>query len=838
MARLMRSTGILILGLLISSCTRSVEKAESVRLDLSSFTKSGLNAQSTSTLEINFIAVNVTVDGVLKASCKLDPEISNFWSGGCLAHPDFPGDPTAGVEFPDVPIGSALIQVLLVGEEPESSTGGASSTNEEGGGEVFKYGEGTAALSNGNNPVMITVKAAETTEDREGFVAGRYGSTYTGRVALQYVPDSGNPMTVFYLDMFAGWFEIFLLDGVPLQYKLVDDPEGRTLFGGKVAIDSPQWHGGESSILNFSHETVYFSDGDSQGGEFGALGYWTEDGVPDTSSSVCRDNTAVFSDHQYTDMYGVNTLSWPNDFAVSGGSGTCTLAFPLVDSSLMRIGGDLILNSDGGDNPLFRGPFRTFLTPQGEPDLMYSYASGTELTVQWQYLPDVGAASELKGVSVFYSNTYAGDISREFEGAEGLNCHRLEVDPQFAGHFERHDVFGSVESVTFDAGIEMANKGIVLACPRRSDEELGRDRYFNTAIGGGVYRAPATQLKIQGLAGTPYPHINQNVCTALEIVGLDDNDLKGELNSDDGYYTVSLSAAQGNFYGSDPSCVSFDNTLNLENGYDFIYYKSTITGPAGIGVHTHPSESNILSSGYMNVNVTTISAADGMLLYGLDDIWSTQCIPYLFAIVDADLVPTTYGSDFDVTLTSDQAGGTFWADYDSYCQSSSFNSSTVYSGGSYGVLNYKPGGVVSGSITVAISTSQGELSNEDTFEVEVSRPPNASYMRLETMGPYYGSSTCHSMHITTYIPGDGGQSPKVYPENTMTYNMSASGPGTMTFYTDSGCTTATSSFSQSSTQAEVPVYFKVDSTGSYSVNALEPNVGGEFNFNTNISVSP
>lgn len=831
-ARMMRVLGIVVLGFIVSSCTRDMDKAESVRLDLSSFTKSGLSAQSTSTLEINFIAVNVTVDGALQASCKFDPEFSARWTGGCLAHPDFPNNPTAGVEFPSVPTGNALVQVLVVGEESDSSNGG-------GGGEVFKYGEGTAPLtSSGSNPVIVNVKAAEATEDREGAVAGRYGTTYTGRVALQYVPDTGNPMTVFHLDMFAGWFEIFLLDGVPLQYKMIDDPEGRTLFGGKVAIDSPQWYGGDPSVLGFSHDTIYFEDGEQEGGEFNAIGFWTEDGAPDTSASICYDNTATYADYKYTDSLGVNTLSWPNDFVVTGGSGTCALSYPLVDSSQMKIGGELILNSEGGDNSLFRGPFRAFLTPQGKPDMMYAYASGTELTVQWEYLPGVTSSPKYKGVSIYYTNTYEGDISREFEGAEGLNCYSLESDSKFVGHFERYDVFGSAESVTFDAGVELANKGLVLACPRRSDEALGRDRYFNIAVGSGVYRAPATSLKIQGLAGVPYPHINKYACTALEVVGLDDNDLRGELKSDDGDYTVSFSSAIGAFY-EDPSCGTQSGTLDMENGYDLIYYKATITGAAGIGVHTDPSETEALPSDYLNVSVVTTSPADGMLLYATDYIWSTQCIPFLFAIVDADGVPTSHGADVTVTLSSSQAGGTFWADYDSYCQSSQMNSNNIYNGDTYGVLNYKPGGVASGSETVYVSTSQGVLTNDDIYEVEVARPPNASYMRLETMDPYYGSgSTCHSMYIATYIPGDGGQSPKVYPESTLNYAISATGSGTMTFYTDSGCTSSTSNFSQSNTQAEVPVYFKVTSTGEYNIDVTESSVGGQFNFSTSLDVQP
>ena len=853
----MRVSGILLLGFLLTNCTRSMDTAERVSLDLSSFTKGGLSAQSTDAeLEINFIAVNVTVDGVLHASCKLDPEFSPFWTGGCLANPAFPGQPEKGVEFQNVPLGNALVQVLLVAEESEDDDGG-----DGGDGELFKYAQGEKVLSDGDNPMLLEVKVAESTSDREGNAAGRYGTSFTGRMALQYKPEKGEPMTVFFLDMFAGWFNLYLLDGVPLQYTMVDEAGNPidTLFGGPVGMDSPQFNSASAAVMTYESPEAYFGGGDSDDPEFQVLGFWDSSGNPASGVTVCYDSTTAFSDYATTDNAGNNTLTWPNDFTINAPAGSCGMSLPLVDAGQMNISGDLVLHSEGGDSPLFRGPFRLFQTPAMEPDFLYAEASGTQVDLNWEYLPGVLGADGLKGISVFYSTTYRGDLSREFEGAEGLNCYEFEkpasengrfIDPDTGlSHFTRVDFANNTENVSFDAGVEMANKGLVVVCPRRAapGAASGRAQYYSSAVGAGVRPAPAVSLEITGTNELVYPYLNDDSCTAFEVHSKDVNGNLGALPVQEGeHYTVTLSSANGNFY-EDPFCTTGTSTLAMNYSGAKVWYRINLTPPQTVNpsVATHPMETVTLTPDTWSGLSTTVTspAAYGFYIDTADEIAnSLECVPVMVGHVDINGVPLNAGA-VTVNLNSSE-GYDIHAYWDDYCMSGPDNVAPMESGKSYAFFFVAPntgGAEVTDTMTTTHDRILGQITDA-SFDIDYVRPPDANYMRVETSESFdSGANYCYAVYLTTYIPGDGGQSPNVYPGENLLYDLSATGPGNMTFFDNSsdcsGNANAITQITQTTGDLEVEVYLRVDSSGSYQLEVDELNVGGEFNFDMNITVT-
>lgn len=828
MVRLSRVFFVIVVGFIMASCSREMGNTAHVKFDLSKYKPQGkISAQSISPDQVNFVAINVSGPGIEpRIICRYDDndsETSKFWTGGCAGSANNP----LIVEIPEVPAGNnRLIQILLVTETGDSSSGG-----EE---EIFAYGETTSSLQNGENLVPISVEQAPAATNMEGSAAGRYlsgGIGYTGKVVLEFVPPTANPtpMEVLQLEMYAGWFEIFLLDNVPLQYRMEGTDE--ILFGGPVGQNNGVF-AGASQVLNLTTPQTFREDGDADGAQINILGFWS-DGIPDPAGSVCYDTSTVNADYEFVDAAATVTLSWPSDFTIAGGS-ACSLTGDVVNSSQMKFGGELLLGNDGGrDNPLFIGPYQLFATSSGKYELLEAAASGPSLTVSWDYLPGVVGAPSFNGTTVYYSNTYVGNLEKELEGSDGLICQTL-----LSKGFSSIDVAAPAQTVNINVGSEdYVNKGLVVLCPRVNGN------YFRRVVATGVRMPSATQLEISGTEGVVHPYINDNACTLLELQALDGSGYLGAIpGEEDGQvdYIVSLSDAVGGTFYNDGGCSSPIATMSMNNSYEFIWWKGSTTPGTNIdfAAETHFTESITLVSADWDVNIASASPAAGITIVAPAEIFSTtQCLPLLGGIVDSSGVPTYNSATLTITVTGSL--GTFHSDISSCSSGSITTTMGIPPGYNYGGIGYQP----TSPSGVEILDMQGNGYDAVDVPIELLTPPSADYMYLD--GPNSGSG-CVELYLNTYVSGTNGPngSLRSFPPTPLNYQLSStpSSSGVFDgFYSDPGCTAPLPSnqIGQTTTSSSVSIYVEASSTDYFVISVDELNTGNdEFDSMKTISLSP
>lgn len=805
-----------LLGSLLTmiACTREISERSQVTFDLSSYQKSDLGSQSV-TKEIDFVAINVSGGGMPRIVCRFDERNGTYsWVGPCRGSTDNP----LQVTIDNVPSGSdRLVQVLVIVDEFDSST------NRES--ERFNYGELKTALKGGDNLLSITTTAAPAVTNMDGGAEGRYlfsdGTGYTGPVALEFRPPSGSsPMEIFQFEMFSGWFNIFLMDNVPLQYKMLNN--GQYLFNGPVTQTASTFNPGNSAVVRFVGPPTY-SSYENRLGRMHSIGFWIN-GAPDTSKTACRDNTSKNSNYDYTDVGMSSYLNWPASFSISGGT-SCGLSDPLVSSATIRIGGDLVVQTEGGgDGYLVRGPYQKYKMTNGQYGFVQGTVSGTQLSVAWKYLPGVTASSQFAGSTVFYSSSFDSEAGRDLERTEGFDCSQL---PGMG--FTSFSVSGTSETATISGvSSNLTDGGFVVVCPRKSD-----GTHFRSVVGGFITRAPATQLAVTG-PGMTYPYLNQNACTPIAIQALDANGNPGDLGLGNGNLdpvTVSFSyTGYGQFY-EDPSCLSATQTLSMWDSMTPSYFKATVTGGfMGVSVATMPGESLTLTPGYWTSSVTVAQQEAGWMILGPEKLYtSTMCEEYSVALVDANAVPTVSGtSDYTVSLSSNQAGSTIYGG--GACMSGAGNPMDVTMGNTNARFGFKPGPTAMSNSALTTTHLPSLLSN-DVLNLSILAPPPAEYMYVN----HSFSSSCDPIQISTYAMSQPGKpSIPAYPTSAITYSFMSA---VLTFHANStdcgGNVNPLNSITQSTTETNKNVYVRCWSSGSASFTVDAP--GDDFDGIVNIT---
>lgn len=206
---------ILFLSLLLTlplSCQRSQDESANVAISL----QGDLGGQSGQ--ELMHVVINITGNDI--------SPIFYTWD----AHGDngIQQSPPSSFNF-SFPAGVRLIQVAAVYKKASGS-----------GMDIF-YGDSSrdfSAASENLNISVLNINQGSTMIS--GNISGRYltGASQgpTGKVEIQYQPPNGRPaMTIEKGYIVNGWFNLFALSGVSLQYKVSD---GTILWDGPVSLDN------------------------------------------------------------------------------------------------------------------------------------------------------------------------------------------------------------------------------------------------------------------------------------------------------------------------------------------------------------------------------------------------------------------------------------------------------------------------------------------------------------------------------------------------------------------------------------------------------------------------
>lgn len=567
-----------ILGLVFVAlgCTRKVSDNASIRL---SFGGSGSSAQQKSNSvksyaagSVNVIVINVTGPGI-------SPPIFYQWQGS--HNSSVASVPPSTIDL-TVPKGDGrLIQALVVMNPPEGESGS-----------IFLYGDSVASFSGDTTEVAITTLPLGNASAGDAQIAGRYLATPTmgptGKINVYYqIPGKPKMLVDNHSEMFAGWFRVFGIEGGTLEYMLSD---GSSLFGGPIAVDSPQLltTGADSSrtlrMVTPAHYRKYGSGGaiSMEGAGHSVYGFF---GPGSSGKQICYKSTVGTVPYAYSDAAGTTELNWDPVTAspasddvfievvngVRGGVGTGT-----TDASTMCSMGGLTRYSDfisvnekqatSHDQVLgFKGPFQVQTNNNGGSLLSTSVASNT-LTVSWKFLPGVqaSAGSGIAGVDIFGRVEVAGAGNNEnYRADDGVNCGGIEsYGFTFFGNQPSNSdptvlpMSATISSIPADFSTAFAS-GLttVVVCPYSMDAQ-GKHYFSSAAIaypnsgGGGGGLPMATSLEIVGPQSPNAVTLVTNTCTPIHLLGRNG----GQLARFPMGQVVNLSPDAGLTLWDDPGC--------------------------------------------------------------------------------------------------------------------------------------------------------------------------------------------------------------------------------------------------------------------------------------------
>jgi hypothetical protein len=815
----------------VLSCTRDLDENSKLNFDLSSLTGSQ-NSQSGSK-EINFLAINVSGSGG-RVICSIDPPRNDNdpvrWSGPCKA---LSVEPLV-IEMTGLRVGKGQkVQVLAIVKEQDTEG------NEQ---EFFNYGDAIANIGKGANVVDVQMIQAPQATNKESNVTGRYrdlnGSYYTGKVELQFTPPAEakvkEPMTIFVLEIFDGWFDLPLLDNIDITYRRVQD--GRVLFNRPVNLNLPIFDPDNGNMMRVDAPETYYSDSYEDSG-YGkddgrsvAVGFWREansaNGVVvqiDNAPTICKDLT-TYVGNEYTDE-GVTKVEWPTNFTIDGGVESCGDDF-IVEAQTIAVNGEAVVNSDGGGGALFFGPYKKFL---GTHHSKYSFVdfevSEGQPIVKWRYLPGVVGGEKVYGTAIFYKQD---KIPPEFEGRindggpGGFDCRLLE-----AAGFTRRVATGNAEQVTL-SGVtpDIFQDGKVVMCPMRTSSTYW-DSVLDLSDNGdddcGDCSPPATKLAFADINGNDFTYYNENACTPVYVVALDSSDNLARPPGHD--YVVDVTAGYGSFY-TGPDCTTAATTVTMHGPAHMTFYQhgSTQSGEM-LYANSNVSESESLTSGSKSVDIVTgNSQANVGLILPPHDFYDTECSKVMVYSKDGGEGAPVGSAGSGLVNISSTLGGTFYANND--CGGSS--NSSLGAGGSlsiYGVFEYQPTAVTGdqpGTMTTINDMGQGN----DSYVINVIDVPEAEYAVIEGGDPT--DATCEQFRIATYwTDPDSFRPVRAVPSGTVTYTLSEFGDlDSAAFSQTSGSCSPTSNTATQTAVSSVDFYFQgndVSAPKTFTINVSADN---------------
>lgn len=480
-------------------CTRGSDRGSQITLSLST-------EPSQLSSNVGIIIINVTGPGFAPILYQWDHESSCVKGLPCVA--------PASVNL-SVPSGAdRLIQVLTVVE-------GAA------GNKQFSYADLKKSLQPGTTEVELTpTKIGNAT--MEAGVYGRYldqaNTGPTGKFDIRFKPLNGSPaMTVMTGHMYAGWFGAMVLNGdARFDYYL-----NNRLLMSDMHMGSAALNVAGDRILKVSipvHERMREESGvhykELEPAQKYFLGYF---GPLAGSRKVCYENGAAVDLNGAVQIGTSTPLQWRgNTTAVAadnsyaspemGGfpdltSAPCTGMGTEFTSVLkfrhMQIGNGK--DSMGG----FRGPFR-MLPMAGSTDhldAVIGSVSGSDVTLNWQWLPGVAEDPTFKGSAILVRQRGPNADSNDLYGmSDGVDCRRAQDKLGFIQYGQIIEKGTTTAQITIP-GLSSANSRDfdVVVCPAMTDGSLpiGGVRFHGLEWGsGGPSPGFAPALKIVGNSQT------------------------------------------------------------------------------------------------------------------------------------------------------------------------------------------------------------------------------------------------------------------------------------------------------------------------------------------------
>ena len=436
-------------------------------------------------------------------------------------------DAPPGVISFNVPKGSArLIQVLLA---KQTATGFS-----------FQYGDTVVNISDSAPTIGITVSDLAVQATGEGGVSGRFimadGSYPNGVVKMLFQPPGGKPkMLVQRSEVFGGYFNFFLLQGINFSYATEND---QMIFPDVNAL-SP-------SLLNstFTQATARLSvpaytksqNGkvtDNRSNSKKVVGFFGPGvsakhkvcfNAPTANGDIYSSSSATWSQSYVTQASPVRNLTWsgttPPDYyqvGVEAGSTTSCSGAKQFDSDTL-----LVLDEQSAveGDPMFhvKGPFRGSSSCVGcstsYANASYDSAAGN-LTVSWQYAPD--ATAGIDGVEIFYRTgvTIPDNSEGDYKFGNGYACDQMArfgfVSAAQRGGFSSLTQMKDSFTIGGIKSDDVTKKAVqVVICPYRKDL-FGQITYYQSGVepyvsmgggggggGGGQPASPVVGWKIMG----------------------------------------------------------------------------------------------------------------------------------------------------------------------------------------------------------------------------------------------------------------------------------------------------------------------------------------------------
>jgi len=669
---------LLSVAAFVAGCTRKSPPPVDVRIQLNSSQKVGALSVPAG-YQLSHIVVNV------RAS---DMGVRLFsWSARCGDDCVLPPPPYIEMT---VPSGSSrLVQYLGVYEN-------------EAGNLLMYYGETTKSLRSGTDEVIISPAQFGVASGLEGIVAGQYvtsvvsgkGHGPTGRVDVIFRPPTGSaPLLIERAEMFDGWFAVFSLEGVPMEYVVTSTREKLMYQSaplGFEAIKGDLSGNARPNVVHFVSPSQYWvSDGggggrrESHGGHH-LLGFFGPEAGSLSSPKACYPPSLTLSEFWNAEVSGGN-LSYCGTGPCTGQDikrlglggtsiGSCNIA---GNAFVSEIEYDPIkLRNGKWDAVPFRGPFmhKTFspISPcsgmgggTSPSNSCHNEATGDN-TLEWAWLPGVlDGPNAISGAALFYKHyikkcEYDGPCTNEFrENSSDLyKCGSALLN---AGFTKGPDFGSAIESYNFNLPIAAGGNIKALLCPYR--EVSGVRQYFGSALDFWNLRGPMLTVN------------NVQIATA------GDNVLDGFLvdpNVASADPTVTWSAVSGasqyrvNIMNSSwsPACEEIVVSTTSAN----------MGTPCGFNLSETPDGE------YMRVTVTALDSNGQMLAYGERPYYLVLNVPVVTSVTIDSCTQWGGGPDTQLNGSVASTGSVFSFDWmqssgTGYTSSGGFNftsSSTTF----------------------------------------------------------------------------------------------------------------------------------------------------------------
>jgi hypothetical protein len=854
-----------------TSCTRKVDATNAISIDGKVFQNKIDTASGQMPM---FVMFNLHFEGkteVAQWECQAmrDDQLQDTAKfTACWNELQFMEFDFNGKEFPSgVPM---LLQLLVVMYVPSNE------------GFSFEYIDRSLNLASGTNRHVLrfgdfqTVGSSAGTAEVKGRFVDLAGDPQlgTGLVIGEIKPKADKPsMRLFKNAIYDGWFSFFMLDGLPITYRLVDpiNPDNtlKTLFDAKSLNDIEASIDASKAARVFSIPTHFEIDQRDFGWESRkreakkfVAGYFNSNTGPEATGTYQLDFPVA--DHSYSDLhynsdgndplvdstsstlransfqltYDVDSGS-PDFVRITSGATSpsgCYSSGDFVQANCMKINHDSILENDG----LIYGPFQE--SDAGK--LISSTELGSVHTLTWKYLP--GVNSKLSGTAVFSVPRYVSEMLRQTTG-DGIACRKLAA------------ISGAVSNVAVEA-LEAHEQGIQIfqadslaiattsiAIDASNFPSTGEDvnvyvcPYFTHASGKNIFLDEAAEYRIHSGGSTggsmatkfritqvfPSPNINQATCTPIIVESVDDSGNHAELPS---LGSFTLTATDGTFY-SHADCASSISSITIDETYGFhqVVYVQTASGSGTTTLDVTPA-GGLVSMGTesLSLNITSGLAATSIgHTIDLSDIYLHNC--HEFFVANLDMNGAVVQQSKSYTIASSPANGVYYSTYNDCMTNGSATSAFGLGTFDSKRLYYKPATTTPTSLDIT-ATSLTDSNNA----VTPSAPGSAFAVYGHVMKnyslttPVIHSGFCHKVELHLK------DSSHKYTESGMPENVTVSLNDTDIYLYPSGsdCEYDTSrilngstySFAANTSVAEL--YVRVGTSGNHSID-LNLNSSGE-----------